>query len=488
MISILLSAFLACNGPLAPIAGTTVRVGPVKTGTAELGLHIFRDHYECEGRDDDVDAADLWLCDPYVDRSTGQVRFAFQARIQDDAVWPMTLTDNDLQVSHQMHRMDAIDYEIVGHHPVPTRQLFILVIDVSGSMTQTDGGPTSRMDRLRAALLRNDVIASFFPEGVNTAVVPLIFSGGTPRQLAPNLVVTKPADYRAAIASLTAESGYTHLYDAIRYAATEVLTRKEVVPLIQGQDGMSPTIIALTDGFNNEDDTRSAADKRVGRLDICSDNAERLSRLLSDLDKLQRSNNVRARPTVFTVGLGRSARPGVKIPKSDQGTSSLQVDSNILCGKWVNERIDGYVENLGVDNAAMEWIASIGHGRSYVKQNTAGLAEAFKAAAAKRYKWFDIRYTVDPFYLRRSFDTKLQFVWGGKDDAGTISIFPSAWLDAPPGVPMENSTWTKAAPFSSTFVVLLPTLGAFLSFNYISPALFNLKRVLFSRVKRRKKK
>lgn len=484
----LFAALLACSGPLLPIAGTTIRVGEVKKGTAELGIHIFRDRSECDGRDDDVDKEDLWLCDPFVDRATGQVRFAFQARIRDDAVWPMTLGEGDLVLSHQSLRVDPLKYKVVGHKPVPTRQLFVLMIDVSGSMAEMDGGTTTRMDRLKAALLRNDVIASFFPEGVSTAVVPMIFSGGTPRQLADGLVVTRPADYRAAIQKLSYESGYTHLYDAIRYAATDLLARKEVTPLIQGQDGMSPTIIALTDGFNNEDDTRSAADKRIGKVDVCADNAPRLEKLLGDLDKLQRSSNVRARPTVFTVGLGRPARPGVKIPKADQGTTAMQVDTNVLCGRWVNDRIDGFVEANGVDNAAMEWIASIGHGRTYIKRDTAGLAEAFKAASAKRYKWFDIRYVVDPYYLRRSFDSRVQFLWGGKDDAGSISIFPSAWLDAPPGLAMEDGKWTRAAPYSRTLVVLLPTLGALLSFNYVSPALFNLKRVLFSRVRRRKKK
>jgi hypothetical protein len=484
----LLSLFLACSGPLQPIAGTAIRVGEVKKGAADLGLHIFRDHSECDGRDDDVEKPDIGLCDPFVDRATGQVRFAFQARIRDDAVWPMTLDESDLIVSHQSQRLDLTAYEVVGHHPVPTRQLFVLMIDVSGSMAEMDGGTTTRMDRLKSALLRNDVISSFFPDSVATAVVPMIFSGGNPRPLADKLVVTNRRDYLAAIQKLNYEAGYTHLYDAIRYASTELLARPEVKQLVEGQDGMSPTIIALTDGFNNEDDTRPPADKRIGKVDVCADNGPRLERLLKDLNVLQHSNNVRARPSVFTVGLGRQARPGIKIPTPEDGDSALQVNAGLLCGRWLNERIDGSVENNGVDNAALEWIASIGRGRSYIKRDTAGLAEAFKAASAKRYKWFDIRYSVDPFYLRRKFDTKIQFVWGTKDDAGTISIHPSAWLDAPPGVPMGDSKWTQAAPFSRSLVVLLPTLGALLSFNYLSPALFNLKRVLFSRIRRRKKK
>ncbi|HND33902.1 MAG TPA: hypothetical protein PLA94_28075, partial [Myxococcota bacterium] len=83
-------------------------------------------------------------------------------------------------------------------------------------------------------------------------------------------------------------------------------------------------------------------------------------------------------------------------------------------------------------------------------------------------------------------DAGLQFVWGGKDDGSQISLYPSAWLDAPPGVPLEG-TWTRAAPFSRTAVLLFPILGFLVTLNYLPSAWFNLLRVFFSRVRRKRR-
>ncbi len=488
MMGALLWGLLSCSGSLTPISGSTVRVGAVKLPATELGIHIFRDTSECSGRDDDVDKSEAWYCDPWVDRESGQVRFAFQSRIQDETTWPMTLTEADLVVTHQGTRLDQTDYKVVGHNPVTPSQMFILLIDTSGSMSRSDPpSQTTRIERVRRALLRSDVIDAFFPDDAQTAVVPLVFSSGTPVPMSPKVVLRTKTEYKEVIAQLNVGAGYTHLYRSIRYAATDLLARPEVSPLLQGQTGLSPTIIALTDGFNNEDDLRPQADRRAGKVDICGDNARRLEELVVDLDKLAKSGSVRARPTVYTVGLGRAARPRATVPAaSDSKEDRLRVTPRALCGSMELSRIDGGIEERGVDNVAMAWIAVAGRGQSYIRSDTGGLAEAFKGAAAKRYRWFDIRYEVPPFYLRRSFDSGLQFVWGGKDDGSQISLYPSAWLDAPPGVPLDGM-WTRAAPFSRTAVLLFPILGFLVTLNYLPSAWFNLLRVFFSRVRRKRR-
>lgn len=477
----------ACTTDLRPIEGTTTRVGKRMEGKAELSIHIFEDRAECMGRDDDVAKDDAWICNPYVDRSSGQVRYAFQPRLGGETTWPMTLSEEDLVATHNLQRMDRSKYKVTGHTPVATRQLFILLIDVSGSMARqdTEGGPT-RMDKVRAALLRGDVIDSFFPGEPATAVAPFIFSSGDPQQLGDQLVLTNKEDYKKAISRLGVGSGYTHLYNGVRYVSTTLIAKPEIQQLIQGQNGMSPTIIALTDGFNNEDDLRG--DRRSGGRDLCRDNAPRLERLLQDIQKMQTGGSVRGRPTIFTVGLGRNARPNAKVPTLSDGADVLtSVSPGQLCGQFADMQIDGNVENYGVDNAAMAWIANVGRGHSYVRNDTKGLAEAFKNAAAKRFKWFDIRYRIGSYYLRRNFTTRLSFVWGGKDDYGSLMLYPSAWLDAPAGL-QEEGDWVKAAPFRRTMVFMLPTLGFLVVLGYLPSALFNLKRVFFSRVRRKGKR
>ena len=71
-------------------------------------------------------------------------------------------------------------------------------------------------------------------------------------------------------------------------------------------------------------------------------------------------------------------------------------------------RIDGDLENRGIDNVSLEWIAKVGGGQSFVSKDKKGLANAFIQAAALRYKWFELRYKVSPTWFRETFITKLQ--------------------------------------------------------------------------------
>ena len=203
--------------------------------------------------------------------------------------------------------------------------------------------------------------------------------------------------------------------------------------------------------------------------------------LLASLDKIRRGEgDVRYLPTVYTVGLGRSAWRQFEVP------DDTRVSPSQLCKGYTQEIVNGGVERRGVDNAALSWIARIGGGSSFISRTTNGLADAFKAAAAVRYRWFEARYQVDPFYLRRSFVSKLRLTTLMSSEA-SIEIKPSGWIDGPPGT-LDADGWAHRSTYRQTLTLLLPLLGLFAASGYFPAAWFNVRRALFSRVARKKKK
>jgi hypothetical protein len=327
------------------------------------------------------------------------------------------------------------------------------------------------MDTLKAALLRADVVDSFFPTEVKTAVVPLVFRGaGVPEPLGGKWIVDNKQDYRKVIReNLQIGAGYTFLYQAVEYSTSTLLDVPEIKQAVENGKQV-PTVIALTDGFNNEDPA-----------DLCKSNAPRLEKLLGHLSAVRRGEkvDVRRRPVVYTVGLGRSAW------RDFQAQDELKVAVPTLCKALGERRIDGDIENRGVDNATLKWIARIGGGESFIRQDTEGLAEAFRGAAATRYEWFEARYQVDPFHLRRAFETRLRLNSLLRSEAA-IWIHPSGWMDAPPGV-LDDKQWAHAVPFGVTTTLVLPVLGLLVAMGYVPAAVFNVRRALFSRVARKRR-
>ncbi len=459
---------------LVPVRGTTVRVAP-PTGGGEgnktLALHIFHTEDECAAT---VAPEDVPLCLPYVDRASGQVRVAFQMRV-DSEEWRVPLTEENVEIFHknQRPREGRADFQVIPHDPKRAEQLFILLIDSSGSMSIVDDPTTgrTRMDKLKAALLRKDVVEAFFPGDVKTSVVPLVFKGsGPPEPLGGQWIVENKRDYRQLVTDqLQVGSGFTYFYNAVDWATSTLLENPQIKQAIQ-VGKQAPTVIALTDGFNNE-----------LPADVCADNAPRLEKMLGRLDSVRRGEtiDVRFRPTVYTVGLGKSAWPAFQVP---DGT---QVAPRDICKKYTQQLINGGIETRGVDNAALSWIARVGGGATFISRTTEGLADAFKAAAAVRYRWFEARYKVDPFFLRRSFETKLRLTTLLRSEA-SIRIHPSGWLDAPPGIAGPDG-WTHAAPFRETTTLVLPVLGLLAALGYVPAAMFNVRRALFSRVARKRK-
>ncbi len=454
-----------CADDLTPVVGTTIRVGKpkVEPGT-ELELKIFTNEGECLNA---VDTSLVSDCVPHVDRASGEVRLGIQYRLDTD-VFYMPMAADNLRVIHQgteiQDGQNGQRYTLIPHEPRPTTQLYILVIDGSSSMFEDN-----RMEKVRQALLMPEVKEAFFPENVRTGVAIFTFTDSKPEPLGGTLqVIDNVQDYTKLIKrELRVLSGYTHLYEAVTYATGELLQNEAVRRFIDLEQA-APTVIALTDGFNN-----------LGRADLCSTNAPRLTALLRHLAKVRSSEegDIRKRPQVFTVGLGRPLRKSFKLP--DTTTSGLEVTPAQLCGKFVNRQIDGDLERYGIDNASMAWIADVGGGFDFVKNSKEGLGEAFRAAAAKRYTWFEVRYRVDPFYLRRAFRARMRLLTFASAES-SVMVYPSAWLDAPPGVEAEDG-WHRPRTYLHTATVAIPALGLVLAMTYLSAALFNTRRALFRR-------
>lgn len=473
--TLLLAWLLACGQTdLVPIPGTTVRVAPPTSdgdGNQELRLHIFQTEDACAAT---VNPADIQLCVPFVDRASGQVRVAFQMRV-DGEPWAVPLAEDSIEIFHKNQRVlkeGLKDFRIIPHDPVRAPQLFVLMIDATYTMGLDDEGQgVTRLEKVKRALLSPGVVDAFFPDDVATAVVPLIFRGGKlPEPLLGHWIVDNKKQYREVIRDgLKETGGWTPLYDAIEFSATTALEIPEVKQAIQNRK-QQPTVIALTDGFNN-----------LQQSDTCGSNAPRLEKLLTRLDGIRRGESVdiRSRPTVFTVGLGRKAWRNAKdLP------DGVQVSPRTLCLGRAGDPIDGNLDRNGVDNIALSWIARTGGGSSFISRTTDGLADAFKAAASMRYGWFEARYKVDPFFLRRSFVTKLKLTTLFRTES-SIAIHPSGWLDAPPGV-KDAEGWAAPAAYTRTTTLVFPVLGMLAAIGYLPAALFNVRRALFSRVARRR--
>jgi len=451
------------------VPGTSLRYS-ISTDLPDADLQVeILDPEDC-----DTEGYDPEVCYPQVMRAVGrdlgEVRFGFRVKA-DGERYPIPLTQDQLLVTHRNKRVEpalGYDVELIPHDAVSANQLFIVVIDSSGSMREKvePGAKVDRMTRVKRALLRNDVVRRFFPGGnVWTGVVLLSFTSGEPYPVGGQIeIVTSKGRYKQKILEeLAVSGGYTHLYGAVRYATGRLLKNKEVKAQIGGNSA-TPTVVLLTDGFNNE----SAGD-------TCADNAERLNKLLDHLYKTRtgRDVSVRSRPTVYTVGLGRPIWPKYELPPAP----GHEVTATKLCKKQAPRRIDGDLETFGIDNASLTWIAHVGGGESYARRDVKGLGEAFASAAAERYRWFEVRYRMDPLHMRRSFETMVKLTSYTGAEA-RLTFHPSAWFD-PPTAARGADGWAVATPLRASLVLIVPILAALLSIIFIGAAGFNVRRAIF---------
>ena len=449
----------------APIPGTAYRIGEdVPAEGSELTLDILTTAAECAN----AKVREMEACLPFADRSRGEVKLAFDLR---DPITGSTLyrsLDRDqISVTHDSALQD--DFELVPHDPVSAGQLYVLVIDGSGSMYEKDG---ERIKKVYDALMNPAVIRGFLPEdNGGTGVVLLRFAkevtgldGGPPR------VVRTVAEYRKMIRDnlLVPHGGFTHLYDAVRYALKDLPDAKSIERFTAVKSAES-TVIVLTDGFNNE-----------AGADTCGTNVGRLNQLLADMKEIRNGAGATARATVYTVGLGRPYRPGDKPDGFDQ-----TVTPSGLCDRYADQRIDSHLEDYGIDHVSLAWIAEAGAGVSFVKRDTRGLAETFEHAARPRYRWYELKYRVaDSFHHRKSFDTRIRLLNLARTES-TVRIHPSPWVDGPPAQRPEGSGWGAAVSFRRSLAVLMPLLGVLVVLMYVGPATFNGRRALFRRARPR---
>ena len=96
-----------------------------------------------------------------------------------------------------------------------------------------------------------------------------------------------------------------------------------------------------------------------------------------------------------------------------------------------------------------------------------------------------MRYRIHPFYLRRSFKTTLRLISFATAEA-SVDLFPSAWVDAPPGLKGEDG-WSVQRPYRVILVLLIPAFGMLLVLSYLGAAVTNAKRAMFMHVRKPKR-
>jgi len=478
----ILLTLLSCGGGgkapesarLVTLPGTTTRISERAqiTDGKDLALQLYTTAAQCSTlTNTDEEYA---VCMPHVDRASGEVRLSFDLREPGSPdPFPLPLTTDHVRVLHDRRPVVNNAYsafELIPHNPQAARQLFIIVVDGSGSMNDVPRGKTlRRIEQVRQALLTPGVKDAFFPGTVKTGVSLFVFSKGTPQPLGGRIqILEDKGAYRDALQRIPIPGSFTHLYAAVKYATGELLQDDTIGGWLDRYDA-EPTVIVLTDGFNNTE-----------AREVCGDNAEKrygnLNQLLQELRKVRRAKGGR-RPRVYTVGLGEAIQPEFVLPNA-RGT---EISGEELCDSEVNTRIDGVLEEKGIDNVSLEWIAAFGGGNAYVSQSTAGLGRAFEQAAAKRYMWFEARYRVSPAYLRRQFTSTIELTALATGEA-SVEIHPSAWLDAPPGVVAPDG-WTRPASYRRSLSVVLPLLGVVVTGMFLGAAGFNTRRVLSGRTR-----
>jgi hypothetical protein len=422
-----IAALLACAGPGGVrVPSTTAAIGtPDPAEEGEWTIDIRTSRAACEA----ARVSDPEACLPWIDRAAGEAHLSFELRDPSTGS-PLTrsLAPDQVVLLHDGARQ--ADVALIPHDPVVGGQLFVLVLDGSGSMF-ADGATLARA--LHDALLRPDVVAGFFPEGDGaTAVLPLRFSDRlTAMDGGPARLVTTREDYEKAVQTYLATpgAGYTHLYAAVRSAMTDVLQEPSVASWLASRSS-EPVVVALTDGFNNE-----------SSADTCASNVPRLQATLDAVRDARLGRGARVRPTLLTAGIGRPYTDERRRRGFDQ-----RVTTEALCGRYGDFAIDGGLERAGLDHVSLEWLAEAGGGLAFVKQEAQGLAAVFRSASAPRHRWYEVRYRVPgSYWMRRSFDVELRLE-GTARAMTRVRIHPDRWLDAPPGVPESIGTWRSAAP------------------------------------------
>jgi hypothetical protein len=254
----------------------------------------------------------------------------------------------------------------------------------------------------------------------------------------------------------------------LTYSTTALLAQPEVESFLK-VTGAEPTVVLLTDGFNNQSGS-----------DTCATNVDRLQATLDRLREVRTAPGARFRPVVYGIGLGVPYRPGSKPEGVNQ-----KVSVSSLCGPFGDNPIDGGLEDIGIDHVSLQWLAEAGGGRSYVRRDSKRLAEVFRDTAAIRYRWFEVRYRVpDSFYHRKSFEVQLRLENLARAYT-TVMVYPHPLLDAPGGELLPGERWVRPTSFARSLAVLVPSLALLVAGLFVGPAVFNVRRAIFRRARPR---
>ena len=109
------------------------------------------------------------------------------------------------------------------------------------------------------------------------------------------------------------------------------------------------------------------------------------------------------------------------------------------------------------------------------------MGEAFKEAASLRYRWFEVRYRINPLLLRRDFDTILGLKTFA-EASSSLRVFPNGWLDGPQGVVAEDG-WTKPSNYMSVMSAIMPLLGLVMFVSICGAFVYNVSRILGGRLR-----
>ncbi len=445
-----------------PVENSMYRVGKVtQLEKNDIKTQIFRSRAECRGAMESAEADD---CVPSIDRATGQVKVAF--RFTDKTTGDpirLPLEQDQVQVSHM--GAPQANYQLIQHRPVRVPQLFILLLDGSGSMHNADGGGETAIQKLYGALMNPKVVEAFFPDEIKTGVTLLKFTDQVHSFDGGGFSVIESRKlYKQTVQTyiMGGPRGWTYLYASVRYVVGDFLKEPAIENWL-ALNAAEPTVVALTDGFNNEQGS-----------DTCATNAPRLEETLQAISG-SRNGPIGQRPTLYTVGLGRKIMRDFEVPQG-----RLSVTPRELCKNRGHQVINGDLERIGIDNASLEWMAAVGGGASFTRNEARGLAQTFQAAAATRFEWYELIYQVDPFFHRTSFKTRVRLMAYAYSQA-EVEIFPSGWMDAPTGQRTEGERWSRPTPFRHTLTLLMPLLSALVLIAFWAPASFNARRAAFRR-------
>ena len=509
MIFALWAMVFACSSESTMIRGTTTRISasvPIEDSKREL--KIYHNRLECEDlvafteqyNEFATEEEAVQRCLPWINRATGEVHLSFS--IYGNFHEPLALTEENIEVTHNKHEVlnsnSGTDLVLIPHFPVSVGQLFIVVIDGSGSMYSIkDGESESGFQKVKSALRLKGVKKAFL-RNVNSdatnGVVFFRFKDQGLEPIGPNNKVTiieTIEEYDRILEKYLVnpkQSGYTHLYDAVEQATISILQKgyrfpgqKNLNPItnwLATKDDAAPIVIILTDGFNN-----------TSAKEVCKDNVKPFESLYNELLTVRdEEDSDYYKPSIFTVGLGRSIRSGYRL----KTIPSAPPNAKELCSKFQNETINANLENKGIDNVSLEWLAKVGGGKSFVTNRSSLLGRAFQQVATLKYHWFELRYKINPQLLRQSFFSRIKLTGQGVESS-KIQIHPHGWLDAPTGTESdltcdnngENcTTWTRPTSYLHVLTILFPLLGILLFLSILNAGLYNIRRVLTGRLRR----